>query len=233
VSDTITLAQLRTKVRERADQVNSTFITDSELNGYIDLSYASFYDLLIEEENYYFGTTANIAASSVSATGTINLPSTFYRLVGIDDVTDPSRPLTVRKFNFAERNDFDEGYVTLSNYSDIFYQLYGSTILLTPVSLAIKPYKLWFIPHRTVLSADGDTVDSVNGWIEWVIIDAAIKCMIKEESDIKALLQTKGEVYERIAKAKGKRDSVGPSKIARVRNKQQRRISDSRLPPSF
>lgn len=232
MSDTITLAQLRTKVRERADQVNSLFITDTELNGYIDLSYAAFYDLLIEEENYYFGTTANIAASAVS-NATITLPSTFYRLVGIDDVTDSSRPLTVRKFNFAERNDFDEGYVTLSNYSDVFYQLYGSTILLTPPTLAVKPYKLWFIPHRTVLSADGDTVDSVNGWIEWVIDDAAIKCVIKEEGDIKALLTAKQEVYERITKAKGKRDSVGPSKIARVRNKQQRRISDSRLPPSF
>lgn len=232
MADTITLANLRTRVRERADQVNSTFITDTELNGYIDLSYAALYDLLIEEENYYFGTTADIAASAIS-NARITVPSTFYRLVGIDDLTDPSHPLTVRKFNFAERNDFDEGYVTLSNYSDVFYQLYGSVILLAPPTLAVKPYKLWFIPHRTVLSADGDTIDSINGWCEWIILDAAIKCLLKEESDIKPLLAAKQEVYERLAKAKGKRDSVGPSKIARVRNKQQRRISDSRLPPSF
>lgn len=230
MSDTITLANLRTRVRERADMVNSQFITDSELNGYIDLSYSGFYDLLIEEENYYFGTSANATVSSGNA---IPLPSNFYRLIGLDDLTNPDYPLTVRKFNFAERNDFRNMYLTLSNFSDVFYSIYGSNILLEPNSLAQKTYKLWYIPHRTVLTADGDTVDSVNGWIEWVIIDAAIKCLQKEESDTKDLKNSQREVYERITKAKGKRDSVGPDKIARVRNKPQRRISDSRLPPSF
>lgn len=230
MSDTITLATLRTRVRERADLVNSQFIADSELNGYIDLSYSGFYDLLIEEENYYFGTSSSAVVSSGN---TIALPSNFYRLVGLDDMTTPDYPLTVRKFNFAERNDFRNMYLTLSNYSDVFYNIFGSNILLEPSTLAQKTYKLWYIPHRTILSADGDTVDSVNGWIEWVILDAAIKCLLKEESDVKPLMIAQKEVYERITKAKGKRDSVGPDKIARVRNKPQRRISDSRLPPSF
>ena len=52
--ESITLASLRTQVRQTADMVNSTFVSDSELNQFIDLSYAELYDILTATcEDYY------------------------------------------------------------------------------------------------------------------------------------------------------------------------------------
>lgn len=233
MADTVTLDYLKTQVKDRADQTNSFFIEDALLTQYIDLSYGAFYDLLIEEENYYFGTSINVTVVSPNSSIPLSSLTNFYRLTGLDDISSPDNPLTVRKFNFAERNDYNNGYIGMGRYSDVFYQLYGSTILLTPPSFAPRPYKAWFIPHRTILTTGSDTVDSVNGWIEWVILDAAIKCMVKEESDIRPLQTLQQSQYERITKGKGKRDVAGPDKIARVRNKRQGRIYDSRMPPGF
>ena len=45
----MTLTQLIAAVRQRADFVNSQFVTDAELTSYINQSYFELYDLLIQK----------------------------------------------------------------------------------------------------------------------------------------------------------------------------------------
>ncbi len=73
-----TLLELRNRSRQRADMVNSRFITDAELNYFINASFGELYDLLVNSrgENYY--------VSSYNFTTTINqdtypLPADFFK----------------------------------------------------------------------------------------------------------------------------------------------------------
>lgn len=215
MADTLTLLQLRTRARERADQVNSTFVTDSELTGYINSSYQEFYDLLTNSVEDY-----NISTSSftIASGNTQAAPSDFYKVRGIDDMTDPDYPTIVKRFNWNERNDYNRRSDIAWKYSPVEYRIVGSNLMFLPASQAQRPYKLWYVPICTLLVADGDTAAGINGWLEYVVIDAAIKMLIKEESDTKVLFRAKKEIIDRIEAMSIKRDQSLPEKISRVRN---------------
>ena len=79
----INLEQLRVACRQRADMVNSTFITDAELNSYINASYFELYDLLVQKygndyyvQEYYFNLVGNQSR--------YDLPEDFFKLLGVD-----------------------------------------------------------------------------------------------------------------------------------------------------
>lgn len=223
MTDTLTLAQLRTRSRERADMVNSTFITDSELNGYINYSYKALYDLLVEANEDYNLTSGNL---TISSGNTIALPADFYKLRGVDDLSyGTTSPRTCRKFNWNERNKFQPETLAsadrLYEYSEVQYRIVGNTLFIEPEESAVRSYKLWYIPTLPTLTADGDLADGVQGWLEYVIVDAAIKCLVKEESDIRPLMTIKQEIQERITRMRHNRDQALPEKIARTRGRER------------
>ena len=51
MTDYVALSDLRTLVRQRADQENSQFVTDEELRQYINRGYAGLYDMLVTNAN--------------------------------------------------------------------------------------------------------------------------------------------------------------------------------------
>jgi hypothetical protein len=57
-------------------------------------------------------------------------------------------------------------------------------------------------------------LEGINGWDEYVIVDAAIKCLIKEESDPSALMATKQNLLARVESAAANRDSAIPERIS-------------------
>jgi hypothetical protein len=226
MADTLTLLQLRTRSRERCDMVNSTFVTDAEFNGYINYSYKELYDLIIDAVEDY-----NLSQSSftISSGNTASLPSDFYKLRGLDDMSDPANPRTVRKFIWNERNDYNPyGLARLplgNEYSDVNYRIVGSQLIFQPPEAAAKPYNLWYVPTPVDLASDSDVATGINGWLEYVIIDAAIKALVKEESDTRALERAKGSIRDRINDMKNSRDQGLPEKISRVRNKRYRGLN--------
>jgi hypothetical protein len=220
MADLVTLLTLRTKARERADMIGSQFVTDSELNGYIANSYKHLYDLLVDAVEDY-----NLLSASftISTGNTFNLPATFYKLRGLDDLTDSSNPRTVRKFMFAERNDYlaVDRMSWAPEFSDVMYRIEGNTVAILPPERAKKTFSLWYVPTPTIPVADGDTVDVINGFDEFIIVDAAIKCLIKEESDTRALERIKSEQLSRIETMKKNRDQNLPEKVSRVRTRRR------------
>lgn len=57
-------------------------------------------------------------------------------------------------------------------------------------------------------------VDSYSGWIEYVIVDAAIKAMQKQESDVSVLMAQKQALKIRIESASQNRDAGEPATVA-------------------
>lgn len=214
--ESTTVATLKTQVREAANMENSQFVSDSELLRYIDMSYADLYDILVEAfENYY---TLGPIAYSVTSGNVIPYPADFYKLVGLDmNFGGSFYPL--KSFEFQERgrwvNANKLAYVGIINAA---YKLMGSGIVLYPESSAAGNYRYWYIPRRTILTTDASVVDGVNGWQQYIVVDAAIKCLQKEESDASHLLAEKNSLLERIRSMARKRDASSPRKISDVTN---------------
>lgn len=107
MANEVTLTDLRNQSRQRADMVNSTFITDAELDGYINEGFLELYDLLTQKfGDEYFHTSFEITIGPTA--NVYALPSDFYKLKGveIDQAGGGNRFTTVVPFMFQERNRY-------------------------------------------------------------------------------------------------------------------------------
>lgn len=216
MATTKTLLQLRTESLQRADLENSNFISESELNAYINASGAELYDILVTTySDYYLSSTT----STITSGNTISLPADFYKLRGVDFQLSTSEWITISKYNFERRNDKNRDVVrTIRGEPTRQYRLQGSTINIEPEDRANGTYRIWYVPVFTELTADGDLLDSVNFWHEYIVIDAAIKMGLKEETDVQALMMQKAAIHKRIQDAAAERDVGEPERIADTSN---------------
>ena len=204
---TLTLSQMKTLVRQRADMERSQFIKDPELTAYINASIAELYDLLITKYEDYF-INDPFAISLLDSTAAYDLPTDFYKLAGVDfAINTTDQWVTLKPFMFQERNQFQGPLYPVTSGSEIYrYRIRGNKIVFTPVPSGGQSVRLWYIPLATYLVLDADTFDAYMGYEEYVILDAAIKCMNKEESDSSTLLQQKLLIKDRIESSAANRD---------------------------
>jgi hypothetical protein len=213
---TVTLLQLRTRSRQRADMENSDFITDAELNAYINASVAELHDLLVAAygEDYFLADPHSI--TTVADTTDYNLPSDFYKLKGVDCRINNSQWFSLRPFNFNERNSNQDFRWAINNGPAIRYRVMGSKIKLSPAPDAAHTIKLWYVPTATTLSADADTLNDINNFSEYVIVDAAIKMLQKEDSDVSVLMMQKQALQRRLEVMSNNRDAGQPEAVSDI-----------------
>ena len=227
MATTLTLAQLMIAVRQRADMLvagytpaltgTSYFVTDPELISYINQSYFELYDLLIAAygDNYYVANPFAIVPDGINFQ--FALPTDFYKLLGVDLLVNNAQDsaLTLKTFNFSDRNRYNlPNYQTLAGVTNLRYRLNGSNLWFIPVPQAGSNIQLWYIPRLVQLAALTDTADGISGWTEYIICDAAIKCMQKEESDVSVLQSQKQALIMRIEAMAENRDANNPPTVA-------------------
>lgn len=225
IPTTMRLSDLRIATRQRADMVNSFFVSDDELNSYINQSYFELYDILVQKygDDYYFAPPLTFSTDGTSQfyalpDGTnYNGAPALYKFVGLDlglSTTQDSF-VTIRPFTFAERNRYAvPNFQSFYGVTNLRYRLNGSNLYLTPVPSQGQHLRLWYIPRMNQLVNDADTVDGISGWTEYIIIDAAIKCLQKEESDISVLGAQKMAMISRIEAAAENRDAGNPAVVS-------------------
>lgn len=225
------LAALRLQAQYKADMQNSQFVTKAEWNTYINKSYQELYDLLVTTfEDYYlaapfvFQTTGADSYTLpngiiTDANGTVG--PAFYKLMGVDmglEANNNAR-VSVNKFDFAERNRYVYPNVT-STYMGVFnlrYRVLGSKIHFIPNPQAGQYITLWYIPRISLLLKDTDVADGVSGWTEYVVVDAAIKALQKQEMDVTVLMAEKQMLLDRIESTAMNRDAGQPDTITKIR----------------
>ena len=236
----MSLAELRLRAQQRADRVNSNFITKEEWNNYINQSYFELYDLLITSyEDYFVATPAQFQTNGsqyqyplpdgattftngISGTGTFTAPP-FYKLMGVDlslNTTNNNGWVTINKFNFIDRNRFvyPNTASTIYGVFNLQYRILGTNIEFIPTPTANQPIRIWYIPRLTELLQDTDiTVAGISGWTEYIIVDAAIKALQKEESDVSVLLAQKQMLIKRIEDTSVNRDAGQADRISDTR----------------
>jgi len=212
----ISLLELRTQARQVADMEDNEFISDTELNNYINFAIAELHDILVSSygEDYFLN---EISGQTVSNTNAYDLPSDFYKLKGVDVKLNGSDYASLNQFNFNERNKYEDfGSWTLLGISNIRYRVMGNKIRFTPTPDANVDYRLWYIPKATKLVADEDTLDDINQYSDMIILSAAIKMLMKEESDTTALSNEKMRIISRIEEDSKNRNAGDAESISDV-----------------
>lgn len=227
------LGAIRLQAQQRADRVNSNFVTKSEWNEYINQSYFELYDLMVTTyEDYHMadafvfqtdGTTSTYPLPNGVVTDVNNVVARpYYKLLGVDLglANNDNAWVTLKKFDFIQRNRYVYPNIT-STYMGVFnmrYRVMGNNIQFIPTPSAGQYVKMWYIPRMQRLLRDTDMADGVSGWTEYIIVDAAIKALQKEESDVTVLYAQKQALIDRIQAAAMNRDAGQPDKISSTRN---------------
>tara|TARA_Y100000004_G_scaffold192408_1_gene252897 strand:- start:1010 stop:1876 length:867 start_codon:yes stop_codon:yes gene_type:complete len=279
MTDYVTLTELRTLTRQRADMENSQFVDDTELTRYLNNSWGELYNLIGENFNEdYFTTSTTI--SLTSGTDSYSLPSDFYKLRGVDLVVTSTESVPLRRYNWAQRTRN-----SLTVYArDYRYRLQKNSIVFTPVPSTSDSIKVFYIPsprklesvtpsgvttgstttytvsshsfvaddvvnvsgflatdynsQQTVQSVTATTIvtdldssalsaptsigtvesvfDFYTGWDEYIIVDSAIKMLVKEEQDVTGLMVQKNMLKERMITESQNRDAGEPQTVTDV-----------------
>lgn len=189
---------------------NSGFITDAEFNTYINSSWKELYDLLVSAYgNDYFANPNPFAISVQNNVKLYDLPSDFYKLIGVDLVLGTNRILKLRPYQFNERDQYQTGAYwssVIGNFGPR-YRIVKNKIEFVPVADGAWTINLWYIPTANNLVLDTDVMDGVNGWEEYVILDVCIKALNKQDLSPMAFVYQKKDMKERIEGMKENRDA--------------------------
>lgn len=237
------LSQIRLAAQQRADRVNSQFVTLSEWNSYINQSMYELYDLLVTAygEEYFASAPAQFTTNGSSQfyplpngvlsftnsiTGASQVFPAFYKLLGVDLGLNGSPAqsnngwVTMGKFNFQDRNRYfyPNTQSTIYGVFNAQYRIMGNNIEFIPCPSANQPIRLWYIPRMDMLLRDTDTtVVGISGWTEYLIVRAAILALMKEESDVSSLGAQLGMLIKRIEGSSMNRDAGRPDTISDTR----------------
>lgn len=211
---TTSLLTLRARVRERADMVNSTFVTDTAtgLDAWINEANQKLHGMLVDAlgEEY---TSSSSTFSTVAGQSDYNLPTDFFKLYALD-VTVGGTTFTALPYNRAERNLYQSAQQT--GWYVPRYMLTGSLVRFLPTPNVVADCKLYFAPDAKMLVDSHDEVSYPNGWERFIVLDAAIQALNKEESSTTALVAERAAVIKEIETTKEARDLATPKRVVDV-----------------
>lgn len=210
----------------KADKLQSQFLTDDEWNFNINQSAFRLYDFLITKfgEQYFLAPPLQIPTAQFTVSqgmAYIALPDGslysgapgFYKVVGVDVSVNPGNGqwFSLPRFNWIDRNRYSTLQLsgTVQSIYGLAYSQNGSNLWFIPQPQASLYVQLWYIPIMQQLLKDPDMLPfSISGWSEVVMVDAAIKALIKEESyeQAQALVNERSGLLERIEAAAANRD---------------------------
>ncbi len=191
---TYTRSALRTRIRQLADQVNSRFIDDDELNDWIDVANAEFHEFLYQSGLSYVET--DVTASTVAGTSAYNVPADFLGVLKLEWRPSSSEPWR----RLLAVNPMEDHRYGIENAEPVGFRTVNGTLVLYPPPVA-GTYRLRYVPGATKLASDAATIDGVNGWEQLVVVDCVIKCLLKEESDASSWINERNELRARIKSA--------------------------------
>lgn len=221
----VDLKTLQSRVLQRANLEGATqFITPAELTDLINGSVAEWCDEV--RGTTWNGTYSRSAMTFTTANGqqAYPLPLDFLSLISVDVFITPGSPVvTAVAYQEEQRNLFKNNPVMFGwgFAHPVYYQLQGPNISFIPLPLGTYQIQLNYIPTAPVLSDPDDMIDSINGWEEFIVLDAAIKCLIKagESETIQLLTQRLSAQRERIRAMAARRDQQTAEQVHVVANR--------------
>lgn len=188
----------------------------------------------------YTTTSLNVDTATLTvvqglgAGGTVvaTLDSDFYKCKGVW-ASDSSAGSTtfwnpLRRYQWDQQNIlrqaneyYGPGFASLPLYR---VYTWNGREKLSIAPMISGTYRVWYYPAPYKMLVGMDRVDGRAGWDEWVVKDAAIKCLLKEESieQAAAIKAVRDELFSRFQLHASERDASQPEKIRNVNNLSRR-----------
>lgn len=193
VSSSDSLQSIQRSIRSRGQWERELF-TDTELTEYINSSISFLWDMIIAVDPTHLLSRTDI--TTASGTKSYDLPTGLHRVVQVamsSGATADSYSV-LDKYNWEEQYDTDSATATETRYF-----VRNGKIYFLPMPDAVQTVRVDYIPKATALSAPSDTFSIGNGfWVEWVILDCAIKCAAFAATDPSVYIAQKKEAEQRI-----------------------------------
>lgn len=203
------------RARRRADMVGSDFVTDPEIRDYLNSSISELHDLMVKSYEDYFVSEQTYSAPLGSAGA--NLPDDFYKALGVD-YTSGGTTSSLRAYSFTERNLYNSPYANINELAFPMYRIEGNKIKFIPENSQSGTLVLYYVPVATQFSSTVTQITNViPGYEEYLVVAAAIRMLMKEESDFRALENERQQLSSRIIRAITPRDTSGSFSIRDVR----------------
>jgi hypothetical protein len=219
---TVTLDQLIDSVRRRADLQGSQFISDTEITEYLNYSLAELYGIVTDSFEDYYVSVVNF--SLLATQDAYTLPDDFFKELRVDrsysgtpDVNGGDW-IRLQRINVKDICNYNSTPLRSLYYPRIFgYAIYGNKLIIVPQAEIAGTYRMLYYPTYTDLVNRTDVVSIGpvgQHWEEYAIIDACIKCLLKEESEVSGFLVQKQAMIDRIKKESANRiagDAMPPA----------------------
>ena len=231
----INLGYLRYMSQLRADKLNSQYLTTDEWNWNINQSACELYDILVDKygDDYFFAPPLLVPLTGLDYYplpdgANYSAAPAIYKLNGVDaNISGASNSpnagwVPLSRFNWSDRDKyttFPGQAGALNNIYQMAYREMGNNLHILPANTN-QMLRLWYVPILIQMLQDTDMLPfSISGWSEYIVIDAAMKAMIKEESFEKwqALDASKKFILERIETTAPNRDVGQPNTVSNVR----------------
>ena len=208
---TRTLAQLRDEVRQRANMENAdNFITDAEIDRYVNQSICAWRDMLVENrgQDFFTGsTTLTLTGASMYA-----MPADFYQVLNVSYVAGGV---------FTTLTPYNRGdgatYANAGGTVPLRYRVANNQLFVLPAS-AQGSLLVSYVPLATTLTLDSDAIEVFNGWEEWIVLDAAMKALEKEATDTTQLFMRRETTERRLMAQAQFGDRGFPESVTDVRD---------------
>lgn len=201
----ISLSTLRTRIRVLGSYANSRIFTDAVLTVFVNEAIGEYRDLLDERWEGYHDKTGTV--STVANTATVAVPADFLKARAVDRLDD-GRYMPLTKIQIRQTYAY-EGV----RDKPLAYMQVGANLELFPTPNAVYTLRLRYVPAMTALSADVDTIDVPNGWEDFIIHTALLKCDEREEKPTGERLAAIERARQRIIRAAEDRNVAEPDYV--------------------
>lgn len=208
---TSTLLQLRTEARQRADMEGDTHVSDAEFTRFINQSTAALHALMVDFDEAYFmlrftytttpGVNYVILNTNLAEPPATNYLDVYKVLHVAANINGWQRSLArwTPETRTLYENASTWGVQALPvSYRLSIIQSGFHALYLSPTPDGVYTLTVDLVQSITDLVSDSDVFWFGDGWEEWVVLDAAIKALTKEESSITDLVQERDRVLVRI-----------------------------------
>jgi len=199
----VSLADLVTRVRRRSSHENSLFVSDAEVEEYVEQSLGALYDLVIESNGPAFWQDTSAPTKTVPGEFLYlpgdDPPIDIYKIIAVEVLWD-GKYRKVRPYTAAD-DMMLEDETGWTHHSGIRYRalypkvpsgpIVGSAlggagyrhIRFIPTPQAEHTFRVRYIPVPADWSTNPTySFTGLSGWDEWIVCDAAAKVLEKEES---------------------------------------------------
>ena len=234
----ISLGYLRYMVRVRTEKLMSNFVTDDQLNFFINQSAFRLYDMLVGKygDDYFQApwlvitlTGADYYPLPDGSNYLVNgVPSpACYKLNAVDlnsggTLTGAAAGwIPCARQNWSDRDKFTfiGQQSTMYNAFQMSYRTMGNNLYVFPAN-SNTTMRIGYVPMMVQLLKDTDMMPfSISGWSELVIVDVCIKVLVQEESydEATAFASEREALIERINAIAPYRDVGQPNTVSNTR----------------